>query len=368
MSDGTKIEWTDATVNAINGCTVLSPGCTNCYAMRLAGTRLKDHPTRTGLTQPSKAGPVWTGDVRLNEEQMLQPLRWKRPRRIFWNAHGDMFHPAVPDEWIDRCFAIMALTPRHIHQVLTKRADRMHTYLTASETPVRIDRIQAKLYSQHNVMKQDGLGVGRIKRVIANYPLPNVWLGVSVEDQRRADERVPVLMETPAAKRWLSCEPLLGPLDLGQLQEGLPANAWLTWLDGLDWVVVGGESGPGARPMHNVWTETIRDQCAATNVPFFFKQWGDWAPVCAMSDIDTDRLYHQPRHVDASRRCKVDQLVMQASGRIFPLDEWSRCSGENPATGDFAYLAGTGPMQFMRIGKRAAGRRLDGTQHDGMPS
>jgi protein gp37 len=130
MADGTKIEWTDATVNAINGCSVISPGCTNCYAMRLAGTRLKHHPSRVGLTIDSKAGPVWNGEVRLNEDQLLQPLRWTKPRQIFWNAHGDMFHPSVPKEWIDRCFAVMAMTPQHIHQVLTKRADRMRTHLS----------------------------------------------------------------------------------------------------------------------------------------------------------------------------------------------------------------------------------------------
>lgn len=359
MSDGTKIEWTDATVNAINGCTVVSPGCTNCYAMRLAGTRMKDHPTRKGLTQDSKAGPVWNGEVRLNKLAVIAPLGWQRRRRIFWNAHGDTFHPSVPDWWIDHCFAVMASTQQHIHQVLTKRSDRMRTYLADPATPERIGRIQAEI--DPSATSYDRLDLDGI------WPLANVWMGVSVEDQTRAHARIPDLMAAPAAIRWLSCEPLLGPLDLGQLQDGLPANAWLTWLDGLDWVVVGGESGPGARPMHNAWAELIRDQCAATNVPFFFKQWGDWAPVCAMSDVDSDSLYHKPRHADASRRCKVDQLVMQESGRVFPLDQWSRCSGENPATGDFAFLAGTRAMHFMRIGKRSAGRLLDGIQHDGMP-
>ena len=101
MADHTKIEWADASVNAVNGCSVVSPGCSNCYAMRLAGTRMKNHPTRAGLTNNSKAGPVWNGEVRLHEPALLQPLRWKRPRRIFWNAHGDLFHPSIPDAWID---------------------------------------------------------------------------------------------------------------------------------------------------------------------------------------------------------------------------------------------------------------------------
>ena len=123
MSDGTKIEWTDATWNPITGCSVVSPGCTNCYAMKLAGTRLQHHPSRTGLTKDTKAGPVWTGEVRFNEQWLDEPLRWKRPRMIFVCAHGDLFAEGVPDEWIDKTFAVMALAPQHIFQVLTKRPE-----------------------------------------------------------------------------------------------------------------------------------------------------------------------------------------------------------------------------------------------------
>lgn len=327
MSDGTHIEWTDATVNAINGCTVLSPGCTNCYAMRLAGTRLRDHPSRKGLTSDSKAGPVWNGTVRLNESALLQPLRWKRPRRIFWNAHGDIFHPAVPDAWIDRCFAVMALTPHHIHQVLTKRSDRMRAYLSNGAANGRIARIIIDWLVDGTITT--GLrhcktwpvrSIGDIDDptdITVDMPLPNVWLGVSVEDQKRALERIPDLLATPAAVRWLSCEPLLGPIDLGQLLEGLPINAWLTWLDALNWVVVGGESGPGARPMHPDWARALRDQCAAAYVPFFFKQWGDYLP-CGQQ---------------------------QADGRL-----WINGSGH--------------PLRAI---KSMTGRYLDGVQHDGMP-
>jgi len=128
MSDGTKIEWTDATWNPITGCSIVSPGCTNCYAMRLAGTRMKHHPTRIGLTVDSKAEPVWNGQVRFNEQALDHPLRWRRPRRIFVCAHGDLFHESVPDEWIDQVFAVMALAPQHTFQVLTKRAKRMREW------------------------------------------------------------------------------------------------------------------------------------------------------------------------------------------------------------------------------------------------
>ena len=336
MADGTKIEWTDATVNAINGCTVLSPGCTNCYAMRLAGTRLKNHPTRKGLTRDSKAGPVWTGEVRLNEEQLLQPLRWKRPRRIFWNAHGDIFHPAVPDAWIDRCFAVMALTPHHIHQVLTKRADRMRAFVASLGTVV--ERVFSPPHHWPSLAEPHAgffvilAPTGLPARL--EWPLPNVWLGVSAEDQTRADGRIPDLLATPAAVRWLSCEPLLGRVDIGKWMPGsyecaeecgwrsssapddevchhcgwigtnagefcnkcghqdfghvcprCEANAVHQHPDtpNLDWVVVGGESGPGSRPMHDSWARSLRDQCTDAGAPFFFKQWGQWLPSGQMT-------------------------------------------------------------------------------------
>jgi protein gp37 len=132
MADSTKIEWTDATWNPITGCSVVSPGCTNCYAMRLAGTRLAHHESRAGLTRDTKAGPVWTGEVRFNEQWIDQPLRWRKPRLIFVCAHGDLFAEGVPDEWIDRVFAVMALAPQHTFQVLTKRSARMREYMSAA--------------------------------------------------------------------------------------------------------------------------------------------------------------------------------------------------------------------------------------------
>lgn len=357
MADGTKIEWTDATVNAVNGCSVVSPGCTNCYAMRLAGTRLQHHASRAGLTMPTKAGPVWTGEVRLNEKALLEPLRWRRPRQIFWNAHGDLFHPAVPDEWIDRCFAVMALTPQHIHQVLTKRPGRMREYLCRQHRQADVLDAASQLPASREQM---------VAAHVAAWPPPNIWLGTSVEDQARADERIPHLLATPAAVRWLSCEPLLGPVDL---------EPWLAWRDGvelpngdtwgchecdgsgyldgcetcpkdkahfdceegptgrdgapdwmvchrvtLDWVVVGGESGPGARPMHPDWGRSLRDQCAAAGVPFFFKQHGNWTSVDMLNPIGRERF----RFPDG---CEVS-----------------------------------------RVSKPAAGRLLDGVEHNGMPA
>ncbi len=302
MSDQTHIEWTDSTWNPITGCSVVSAGCKHCYAMRLAGTRLRHHPSRAGLTRQTLIGPVWTGDVRLNEDWLDQPLRWKKPRRIFVCAHGDLFHESVPDAWIDRVFAVMALAPQHTFQVLTKRPERMKIYLSMSAR--RDDWVSAGYSIEDKIglvryVEISSCGApGERVSVFDSWPLPNVHLGVSVENQATADERIPLLLDTPAAIRWISAEPLLGPLDIfnGDPDPRLAGHtATATYLGdwwepgdglssaprhGLDWVVAGGESGPGARPSHPDWFRFLRDQCQAAGVPFFFKQWGEWAPNC----------------------------------------------------------------------------------------
>lgn len=349
VSDNTKIEWADATVNAVNGCSVTSPGCTNCYAMRLAGTRMKHHPSRAGLTQDSKAGPVWTGEVRLHEPALLQPLAWKRPRRIFWNAHGDTFHDAVPDEWIDRVFAVCALTPQHTHMILTKRSVRMREYMT------RLDRAAKIVPGAIRTIPQ----IGRdLMIATADWPLPNVWLGVSVEDQTRADERIPDLLATPAAVRFISAEPLLGLVDLRQIvlrRDGArptdlsnrlgdyvqPLRGNFRDSPKLDWVIVGGESGPGARPMHPDWARSLRDQCAAAGVPFQFKQWGEFAPGEIAGDyLDPD---------------KAAKGLSWFDGRWIEI--WSEVDGHCDDEPD-----------VYRVGKKRAGRLLDGVEHNGVPA
>lgn len=358
MADKTKIEWADATLNYVSGCSVVSPGCTNCYAMRAGGRNLPGHPS-TGLTKPTKAGHVWTGEVRANDKALMQALAWKRPRRIFWNAHGDLFHENVPDAWIDRQFAVMALTPQHIHMVLTKRPERMREYCISRfggwGEPHLADAIEAI-----NGFKKDGGGEW-------GEPLPNVWLGTSVEDQTRADERIPHLLATPAAVRFLSCEPLLGPVDLTMLdarpsEAGEQESSGLRWVDaltgdyadgeghigdiwchdrpGIDWVIVGGESGPDARPMHPGWVRSLRDQCAEANVPFHFKQWGEWMPVTYFDGIGETYDY---RFDDGSGR-----TVGEVSRR--------------------AVIKNYHDHDFARIGKRRAGRMLDGVTHDGVPA
>ena len=265
MGENTKIEWTDATWNPITGCSVVSPGCTNCYAMRLAGGRLRNHPSRSGLTNPSKAGPVWNGQVRFNEQWLDQPLRWKRPRRIFVCAHGDLFHENVPHEWMVRVFAVMETCQHHIFQVLTKRPERARKFIAAASQSVRTACIN---------------GVGRGYRSGLAWPLPNVWLGTSVEDQARADERIPHLLNTLATVRFVSYEPALGPVDLREVSTtGVGAAAGNKMADCLHWVICGGESGPSARHMNPDWARSIRDQCQAAGVAFFMKQMAKKAPI-----------------------------------------------------------------------------------------
>ena len=208
-----QIEWTEATWNPVTGCTQVSPGCANCYAMRFAERfrGVPGHPYERGF------------DLQLRPERLDQPLRWRKPRTIFVNSMSDLFHPDVPDAYIQRVFAVMQEASQHRFQVLTKRSERL-----AELSPT--------------------------------LPWPqNIWMGVSVENQRWTS-RIDDLRQTGAKIKFLSCEPLLGPLDLD--------------LKGIDWVIAGGESGPGARPMDGDWVRGVRDQCGEAETAFFFKQWG----------------------------------------------------------------------------------------------
>jgi protein gp37 len=215
------------------------------------------------------------------ESVFLKPMGWRTRRRVFVNSMGDLFHENVPDAWIDRVFAVMALCPQHTFQVLTKRSARMRAYLSQNDMAARVAPIGARM-AEHGDHAYASLLHGE-------WPLPNVWLGVSAEDQPRADERVPDLLATPAAVRFVSAEPLLGPVDFCSIDGGggyrfnalhrAPPFGHAEFRAGLDWVIVGGESGPGARPMHPEWARSIRGQCTAAGTAFFFKQWGAWAPA-----------------------------------------------------------------------------------------
>lgn len=290
MADKTGISWTDATWNPTTGCDRVSPGCANCYALTLA-PRLQAMAQRRGPTDPyMRDGDPKTSGVgfglMMHESRLDQPLRWKRPRRIFVNSMSDLFHLEVTDAFLDQCFAVMALAPQHVFQVLTKRPERMVEYMNATwghgrDEPQygRADRVwdaMKDLYAARRGWTGGEWPSGT--ELPFTWPLPNVWMGTSVENARWRS-RIDLLRQVPAAVRFLSCEPLLGPLVLGQSGPHPavvtpPGNpAWLD-LTGIEWVIVGGESGPGARPMDEQWVRDIVAACREQGAAPFVKQMG----------------------------------------------------------------------------------------------
>ncbi len=343
----TKIEWTDASWNPIVGCSEVSPGCANCYAARLAATRLRETPQYKGLAvgEEQRGFPVhyhWRGQVRFLPERLAEPLHWRAPRKIFVCDMGDLFHEGATTGFIDCVFAVMALCPQHTFQVLTKRAARMREYLNYHSRDVRTSLAVFRVPGLTE--KQQHESVSLIEDRMAQ-PLPNVWLGVSVENQHFADERIPLVLQTPAAVRWISAEPLLGSLDFSNVKDErgyqsdrydalrgryavtcskIPHEMSMGNVPKLDWVVCGGESGPNARPMHPDWARSLRDQCQSAGVPFFFKQWGEWYPIS-----------HQ-----------------------------GLCS--SIPVREFKFIAND--VNWARVGKKAAGRLLDGRTWDEFPA
>jgi protein gp37 len=277
MSSTSTIEWTESTWNPVTGCTKVSPGCDHCYAERITE---RFHGIGSFAT------------VQLHPDRLDLPLKWRRPRRVFVNSMSDMFHADVPREFIGEVFDRMASAPRHVFQVLTKRAERME----------RVVRWLSEDQWNHDASGE------------------NVWLGVSVESPDYY-ARIRHLQRTPAAVRFLSLEPLLAPLP------DLP-------LDGIHWVIVGGESGPGARAMHPDWVRAIRDQCTSAGVAFFFKQWGAWQEYTGRE---------VKRHIET-------------------IWQWPRGTKYGPTQigGHIAHMN--------RVGKHASGRELDGRTWDEMPT
>lgn len=332
MADTSKIEWTDATWNVVTGCEKVSPGCDNCYAETFAERwrGIPGHHFENGF------------DVTLRPERLTLPLRWRKPKRVFVNSMSDLFHKDIPDEFIARVFATMSLTPQHTYQILTKRQGRMRALLSNPEFEKQVDYellhfppfADPKLIRRSWPLPKPG------------WPLPNVWLGVSVEDQKRADLRIPALVETPAAVRFLSCEPLLGPVWIsdhvwqscacceGEGHDEACARCADSHCDSghirkIDWVIVGGESGRGARPMAPQWATSLRDQCKQDHIPFFFKQFGEYAPTGYLVIGGTSKgtlLAGDP----------VDDLGHR--------------------------------VELARVGKKNAGRELDGRTHDAFPA
>lgn len=269
----TSIEWTDLSWPVINGCRRVSPGCENCYAERLTATRLRQTPKYKGLAVYGQNGPRWTGATRLWAPALTEPLRIKKAYRIFVCDMGDLFFEANSNEEIAAVFGVMAACPRHTFQVLTKRPKRMLEWFdwladeSANEHGPSASEICCIHACNHCAF---------IDYIRTAWPLPNVWLGVSVENQKYADERIPLLLRAPARTRFLSCEPLLGPLDISiWLHRGvIEAKPGDADYDAIEWIICGGESGPGTRPMDIEWARALRDQCVGAGVPFHFKQHG----------------------------------------------------------------------------------------------
>lgn len=261
------IEWTDAVWNPVTGCDRVSPGCAHCYALELAPRLRAMHQARGGGKwadapdgERASSGPAF--GVRLHEDVLDQPFRWRKPRRVFVNSMSDLFHEDVPDEFIGRVWATMAAASQHTFQILTKRPERMRALLS-----------------------------DRARWALPDRPLPNVWLGVSIEN-RRYVHRADVLCEVPAAVRFISAEPLLGPL---VQPRPLPTGSRYVWRDGyigrelsliaIDWLIVGGESGARHRPIDPEWVRDLRDAAQATGTAFFFKQWGGRTPKAGGRDL-----------------------------------------------------------------------------------
>lgn len=334
MSERTKIEWTEATWSPVTGCTRVSPGCERCYIERTP-------PFRMAHRRFDRDGIGGTTGVLLHPERLGRPLRWRKPRRVFVCSMADLFHKDVPDDYIVRVWNTIRRAPQHTFQVLTKRHDRMRSLLNSEDFQEEVHR---------------AVGVGRNRPELAHYrkwPLPNIHLGVSVENQWAAKTRIPALLSTPAAVRWISAEPLLESVSLTHMdvEDRAPGMYWINALTGrntdmgrpcpdvasLDWVVAGGESGPDARPMHPDWVRSLRDQCVTAGVPFLFKQWGEFRPAERGDDV-------------AQMTC-----IQASTGVVVQHDE----KRDDLAPGGWAAMR--------RVGKKAAGRELDGREWDQYP-
>jgi protein gp37 len=261
MSEHSEIEWTDATWNPVRGCTKITPGCDHCYAETFAERfrGVEGHPYEQGF------------DLRLVPEKLAEPLRWKTPKMVFVNSMSDLFHKDVPEDYVEAVCRVMERANWHTYQVLTKRSSRMR------------DMLQTRLQFAAS--------------------LPNTWWGVSVEDRAHGLVRIKHLQQAPAAVRFLSIEPLLE--DLGEIN-----------LEGIHWVIVGGESGPGARPMQKEWVLSLRDQCDRAQVPFFFKQWGGVRKSKAGRELDGKAYDGLPR--------RMQLPVLADTGRMAAIAEFER--------------------------------------------
>jgi len=353
MAGDTGIAWADKVWNPLRGCSRVSAGCMNCYAERFAMRMAGPGKAYEGLVEAGPKGPRWTGKLRFVEKDLEQPLKWRKPQRVFVNSMSDFAHPDVMYEWAVKIFAVMAVCPEHTFMILTKRPDNLRIFL---------DQLSLKDIAEQAERFGWWADGGAVWADVMNaaLPLANVQIGVSVEDQATADERIPILLDTPAAVRWASVEPMLGPVDLARAGwdscaecGGAGETAGHYFADDgmapceqcggkgqapgprLDGIVCGGESGGGARWMHPSWPEALRDQAVAAGTPFFFKQWGSWKPMLYAAPGDDGKpvrivkLAFGPREIIAELggsekdRINMIKVGVKAAGRVM-LDgrEW----------------------------------------------
>jgi protein gp37 len=308
----TAIEWThrDGTVgvtwNPTTGCDRISPGCDNCYALTLA-KRLKGMGSAKYQTDgdPRTSGPGF--GVAVHPGSLAEPLRWRKPRTVFVNSMSDMFHARVPAAFVARVFAVMAATPQHTYQILTKRPERM-LRLVGEEIDGGVALLEAA----------EAAGFESVTTSLyeASWPLSNVWLGTSIESDDRTGRTSP-LRKTSAAVRFISAEPLLGPLPSLDLT-------------GIDWLIAGGESGPNARPVHPDWIRNLRDRCAATGTAFFFKQWGNWVSPSQMP-ADTFMDWDVANGTSLYDRDQPWQVGKKRAGRLLDGREWDEYPADRVA-------------------------------------
>ncbi len=315
MAD-TKIEWATKVWNPVTGCKRVSPGCDNCYAIRQShrfsgfkGSKFegvtKNIYMHDQVVNKIVQGVDWSGVVRCHERLLELPFGWAKPQRIFVNSMSDLFHDDVPEEFIFKVWKTMLQSPGHTYMILTKRPQRMKVVVKKIVISMR-----DWLAEQYTSL-----------RAIPGVPWRNVWLGVSCENQAMADQRIPHLLNTPAAVRFVSCEPMLGGIDLNKRE-----LLCKTWSEGgatigtyLDWVICGGESGPKARPMHPDWVRSVRDQCVATSVPFFFKQHGEWLHESQVFDSG----YSLDQFNDKCRSDGFARVGKKVAGRLLDGREWN---------------------------------------------
>ena len=353
MGDDTKIEWTDATLNPFRArnretgkvgwhCEHASEGCRHCYAEKI-NLRLG-----TGLPFTRQSSDLV--DLYLDERTLFAPLRWQRPRRIFITSMSDLAAEFVTQEMLDKLFAMIALAPRHTFQLLTKRIDLLRAYLEDRSKPDEhghpAEDIRVHLTAWANTPSRRWtwpqelrLSAGKYCKAIA-WPLPNAWIGTSVEDQRNTDERIPDLLAAPAAVRFLSVEPMIGKVDItpwlwgparpcADCPRDLDCDCYFETRKSygepsIDWVICGGESGPEARPMDVAWPRSLRDQCVGAKVPYFYKQHGEWAPAPDTLNFSESEAWADGKRVEHfSSGNSAVRLGKKAAGRLLDGREWS---------------------------------------------